>query len=1189
MSKQQRTLKKIIPTHVLSPSKGIIAVFVLVLLLLCGLTVYISALPKFIGDQETVILGQSRFVPGSQAALRVAVRDVRDASPVAGAALQVSMRPQSDVLSSSKGGGKAITLFEGTTDEHGTADVSFQVPDAEDPAQNLIIETRSDLGHDELERPITVKRDYKVLLTTDKPLYQPGQTIHIRALALGAFDLHPAEGQPVEFVVADGKGNKVFRKTVTTSQYGIAAVDFVLADEVNTGRYKISAELEKVSSERTVTVQHYVLPKFKIDVETDKSFYRPGDLVSGKLTVYYFFGKPVEEGQVTIKGYTFDIERQQAINIQGVTDEEGVFEFEFTLPDYFVASGLEGGISQFIMEIAVQDQAEHIERTALSLPVAQESIVIEAVPESGELKPGVENILYIATVYPDGAPAQCDVTVDAEGQTFRLTTGEYGLGELRLTPDRPYMQLLITARDEMGHTATLEHYVEGRWEDEYVLLRPERVSYQVGETLHLEVFASAPVGTAYLDIVREGQTISTRSLDIKNGRAEAGVDLTADMFGTLELHAYKILRTGHIARDTRLVVVDAANDLSLAISGDQDTYLPGGTAAISFQVSDKEGQSVPAAIGVSVVDEALFALAEQDPGFAKIYFLLEKELQQPKYQIKGFTWGQVMRENLQPSRPDLREAQDTSAKAALALAAERSFSLSGNSHAEKAQRIEKQQQRYFKAVAKAIFPFTVLLPLGMALLTLVSIRERRVIGLSLMISLLLLLIFACFLTIIPVPDWAGPSPLDKLGYLLSEAGEGLLCVIPVALLSGLVGLIVLVVHAVREPDRPLGWKLLLLLAYIVLLPLLIYALIQSNWEPDGTWAIVFLIAYLLISASFVVHGVGFGVKRRTGMAVAAFLAAGFAFFLILFPVAPLYMMQGAQPPSVGFDAGMRQAVPEMPMSAGAPPMATPAAMPTAVAEEKGAGAGAEQKEMPRLRQYFPEALYWNPEAVTDENGHLTLEIPMADSITTWRLTALASAQEGQLGSATAGIRVFQDFFVDIDLPVYFTQGDEVSVPIAVYNYLPQAQTVQLTLTQEEWFELLPALPVPSGVEGSTAEGDEAEKELFIEADDVEVVYFRIRVVQFGTHSLTMTALGEHMSDAIRRSITVYPDGKQLEATFSDRLPALSPAEGEEPMEKTVTIPAEAINGTAKITCKIYPGVLSQVVEGLEKLLRLPHG
>jgi hypothetical protein len=307
---------------------------------------------------------------------------------------------------------------------------------------------------------------------------------------------------------------------------------------------------------------------------------------------------------------------------------------------------------------------------------------------------------------------------------------------------------------------------------------------------------------------------------------------------------------------------------------------------------------VPAAIGVSVVDEALFALAEQDPGFAKIYFLLEKELQQPKYQIKGFTWGQVMREKIQPSRPDLLEAQDTSAKAALALAAERSFSLSVNSHDEKEQRIQKQQQSYFKGVAKAIFPLTLLLPLGMVVLTLLSIREGRVIGLSLMISLLLLLFFACFLTAIPVPDWYGPSPLNRLGYLLGEVGEeGLLCVVPVALLSGLVGMIVLVVYAVREHDQPLGWKLLLLLAYIVLLPLLIYALIRANQEPDEGRIIVFLIAYALISASFVVRGVGFGVKKRAGMAVAAFLAAGFAFFLIIFPVALLAaggpMMMGA--------------------------------------------------------------------------------------------------------------------------------------------------------------------------------------------------------------------------------------------------------------------------------------------------------
>ena len=37
---------------------------------------------------------------------------------------------------------------------------------------------------------------------------------------------------------------------------------------------------------------------------------------------------------------------------------------------------------------------------------------------------------------------------------------------------------------------------------------------------------------------------------------------------------------------------------------------------------------------------------------------------------------------------------------------------------------------------------------------------------------------------------------------------------------------------------------------------------------------------------------------------------------------------------------------------------------------------------------------------------------------------------GELGAAEQGIRVFQDFFVDIDFPVALTQHDEVSVPVA---------------------------------------------------------------------------------------------------------------------------------------------------------------
>jgi len=39
----------------------------------------------------------------------------------------------------------------------------------------------------------------------------------------------------------------------------------------------------------------------------------------------------------------------------------------------------------------------------------------------------------------------------------------------------------------------------------------------------------------------------------------------------------------------------------------------------------------------------------------------------------------------------------------------------------------------------------------------------------------------------------------------------------------------------------------------------------------------------------------------------------------------------------------------------------------------------------------------------------------------------------------------------------------------------------------------------------------------------------------------------------------------------------------------VAIPAGAIAGASYVEVKIYPGALAQVIEGLEKILRLPYG
>ena len=239
-----------------------------------------------------------------------------------------------------------------------------------------------------------------------------------------------------------------------------------------------------------------------------------------------------------------------------------------------------------------------------------------------------------------------------------------------------------------------------------------------------------------------------------------------------------------------------------------------------------------------------------------------------------------------------------------------------------------------------------------------------------------------------------------------------------------------------------------------------------------------------------------------------------------------------------------------------------------------APAGAEPQV--RIREYFPETLLFLPRLTTDASGSASLKLPLADSITSWRLSAMASSQQGLLGSVDKGITVFQDFFVDLDLPVSLTQNDEVAVPVAIYNYLKTAQQLRLRVDQAGWFELL-----GWSRDGRTIDSKGSELALGMRANEVDVRYLRLRVKGIGQQKLTVMAFGQKMSDAIRREIEVRPDGKEQLVSFSDRLGGKA--------QHDVEIPPQAIPDASGLFVKIYPGVFSQVVEGLDKVFRMPFG
>jgi uncharacterized protein YfaS (alpha-2-macroglobulin family) len=223
-----------------------------------------------------------------------------------------------------------------------------------------------------------------------------------------------------------------------------------------------------------------------------------------------------------------------------------------------------------------------------------------------------------------------------------------------------------------------------------------------------------------------------------------------------------------------------------------------------------------------------------------------------------------------------------------------------------------------------------------------------------------------------------------------------------------------------------------------------------------------------------------------------------------------------------------------------------------------------------VRSYFPEALYINPQIITDQNGLASISIPIADSITTWRMAMLASTTHGALGSGIASLKVFQDFFIDLDLPVTLTQGDRVEIPVAVYNYAGTKGDVKLQLHPDSWFSLPDDVP---------------DKALTVDPDRVGASHFSVEAKRIGKFKLTLSArmagAAADRADIVIREIEVIPNGREQNLVFNGLLETTAHHE--------LNFPASSIPDAGKIFVRLYPGPLSQVVEGMDAILRMPGG
>jgi uncharacterized protein YfaS (alpha-2-macroglobulin family) len=703
--------------------------------------------------------------------------------------------------------------------------------------------------------------------------------------------------------------------------------------------------------------------------------------------------------------------------------------------------------------------------------------------------------------------------------------------------------------------------------------------------MEIAVLSTRQRGAAYIDLVRDGQTILTRDVDLENGRAEMNVVVGPEMSGTLTVDAYVIGRSGREAEDQRLVFVQPAEELHIETVADARSHLPGGEAKVHFHVTNQKGEGVSAALGLEVVDQAVFALAEKQPGFAKVFFYLEQELMKPHYEIHSLSSTQV----IEPKEDESDESHDRAARALFAAAE----TVAAHTLESEAGRVLPETE---KADAMARYQD--------ALLDYVRGLAAKITDLHSEQSVL-----PAFKEL---KDASGHSPRDAWGtdlridaapwrnanhrsYRVTSAG----------------------------PDRTFGTADDLTLW---LEPKTAWVSSQPQWNswrsPENTITMrmehgvgpengLAEVAGTVTDVSgAAVSGARVQIQRmedkssRNTVADAAgkfsFAAlppgryrvqvesAGFRTSVRAISLAArdrgvlsATLQIGAVNEMVEVEAGMAQVATMDAVIGGPAPQALPlnARNFTELAQLQEAkktreearakdGTGAAAATGGHVRSYFPEALYINPEILTNGEGKASITIPLADSITTWRMAMLASTQTGALGTGTAELKVFQDFFVDLDLPVTLTQGDMVSIPVAVYNYAGHAGNVDLKLEPGDWFSL----------EGA------GERSISVGAGQVGAAQFTITAKKIGKFKLTLNGRmngGSEREDTVVREIEVVPNGEAKEIVFSGRLDSA--------VSQTVRFPEGSIPDSNKLFVRLYPGPLSQVIEGMDSILRMPFG
>jgi uncharacterized protein YfaS (alpha-2-macroglobulin family) len=222
----------------------------------------------------------------------------------------------------------------------------------------------------------------------------------------------------------------------------------------------------------------------------------------------------------------------------------------------------------------------------------------------------------------------------------------------------------------------------------------------------------------------------------------------------------------------------------------------------------------------------------------------------------------------------------------------------------------------------------------------------------------------------------------------------------------------------------------------------------------------------------------------------------------------------------------------------------------------GGGGGARA-----TRELFDTLLLWQGRVALDATGDADIEIPLNDSLTSFRITAIATGGDALFGDGGASIRTTQDLMILPGLPTVVRQGDRFRAGFTVRNTTARSQDLELTAVVEGLPEPLAPLPLHLGAGEAQEVGWD--------------VHVPIAIGTLGWNLAVAARQGPEDHLGISQRVAPAIPARVLQATLVQLTPS---------QELAIERPSDALPGVGGIELAVRPR-LADGRDGIERAMR----